>query len=257
MKRSSNRAISPLVTPAALEARRALRHDVVRRLLLALIQGQLPAGTRLITQKLSQHMGVSATPLREALVELEAIGMVEISHNRGAVAVAFGPAELRGIYQVRRVLESEAARCACGRIDRAVIERFLEDMREFANRRSKTAVWLRSVMACDARFHAAIAAACGNPRLAREIDRYAVLIQTISAAIGNKHRSKQDGIREHIDILEALRDEDPDRCAAAMARHIDATANRALGVMFPAPHDRPARGGRGTRSERHAVQPRS
>jgi DNA-binding GntR family transcriptional regulator len=227
-------------TPATLEARRALRHDVVRRLLLEMFRGNIPAGARLITQRLSEQLGVSATPLREALVELEAIGMVEISHNRGAVAKAFGPAELAGIYQVRRVLESEAARCACGRIDQNVIEAFLDDMHRYANGRSKSAAWLRAVMAFDARFHATIAGSCGSPRLAREIDRYALLMQTVSAAIGNQRSSKQDGIREHIRILEAFRAGDPDRCADAMARHIDATAVRAQSVMFPASGGSPA-----------------
>jgi len=233
MKRMMESSLIANFAPVALETRRALRHEVVRRLLLEIFRGNLPAGTRLITQKLSKQLGISATPLREALVELESIGMVEISHNRGAVAAAFGPAELRGIYQLRRVLETEAARCACGRINREVLIASLEEMREYADCRSKSAAWLQSVMAADARFHATIAVACDSPRLAREIDRYALLIQTISEAIGNKFRSKEDGIREHIAILEALLTEDSDRCATAMAQHIEATANRAMGVIFP------------------------
>lgn len=234
MSRNQESGVATIFAPGAMEARQALRHQVVRRLLLEIFRGTLPAGTRLITQKLSEQLGISATPLREALVELEAIGMVDISHNRGAVVAAFGPAELRGIYQVRRVLESEAARCACGHMDRGVLEAFRDEMREYVARRSKSAAWLRAVMAADARFHAAIAAACGSPRLAREIDRYALLMQTVSEAIGNRYRSKEDGIQEHIAIIEALLAEDPERSAVAMARHIDATATRALGVMFSA-----------------------
>ena len=234
MKRTPEPGSATSFAPAAMEARQALRHDVVRRLLLEIFRGNLPAGTRLITQKLSKQMGISATPLREALVELEAIGMVDISHNRGAVVASFGPAELRGIYQVRRVLESEAARCACGRIDGDVLEGFRDEMREYLARRSKSAAWLAVVMASDARFHATIAAACDSPRLSREIERYALLMQTISEAIGNQYRSKEDGVREHLDIVEALLAGDSDRSAVAMARHVDATANRALGVMFSA-----------------------
>lgn len=231
---TSPTGIATRLAPLAVESRRALRHEVARCLLLEIFRGNLPAGTRLITQKLSKQLGVSATPLREALVELEAIGMVDISHNRGAVAAAFGPAELRGIYQVRRVLESEAARCACGHIDRNLLESFRAEMREHAGRRVKSAAWLRSAMAFDARFHAAIAEACQSPRLAREIDRYALLMQTISEAIGNEYRSKEDGIREHLEIIDALLAEDADGAARAMTRHIDATASRALGVMFSA-----------------------
>lgn len=232
MKRKPESGVAVIFDPPAVEARQALRHEVVRRLLLEIFRGNLPAGTRLITQKLSKHLGISATPIREALVELEAIGMVDISHNRGAVVAAFGPAELRGIYQVRRVLESEAARCACGRIDRDVLEDFREEMREHAGRRSKSAAWLKAVMASDAKFHATIASASASPRLAREIDRYALLMQTISEAIGNQYHSKEDGLREHIELIDALLAGDPERSARAMSRHIEATANRAMGVMF-------------------------
>lgn len=225
-------ADATMFAPAAVETRQALRHEVVRLLLLEIFRGSLPSGSRLITQKLSKQLGISATPLREALVELEAIGMVEISHNRGAVTAPFGPAELRSIYQVRRILETEATRSACGRINHDVLEEFREEMHEFAGRRLKAAAWLKAVMASDARLHATIAAACDSPWLAREIDRYAILLQTISEAIGNQHHSKEDGIREHIEIIEALLVEDPDRAAHAMTRHIEATANRAMGVMF-------------------------
>lgn len=219
--------------PDAIQVRPALRHEVVRQLLLEIFRRHLSAGTRLITQKISEQLGISATPVREALVELEAIGMVEISHNRGAVVAAFGPAELRGIYQVRRVLESEAARCACGRIDRGVLEASCEEMRDYAGRQAKSAAWLKAVMSSDSRFHATIADACGSPRLAREIDRYRLLMRTISEAIGNQRGSKEIGVREHIDVLEALLAGDPERSAAAMSRHIGATADRAAAVMFP------------------------
>jgi DNA-binding GntR family transcriptional regulator len=149
----------------------------------------------------------------------------------------FGPAELRGMYQVRRVLEAEAVRCACGRIDHDVLEVFRDEMHELAGSVAKSADWLKAVLASDARFHFTITAACGSPRLAREIDRHALLMRTISEAIGNDHRSKEDGIREHIKIIEELLANDSERAAHAMARHIEATANRALGVMFSNPDE--------------------
>ena len=232
MIKNSKSSRATVFVPEAVERGEAIRHEVVRRFLREIFRKNLPAGTRLITQKLSKQMGVSATPLREALVELEGIGMVTIHHNRGAVVAEFGPAELRGIYQVRRVLESEAALSACGRIDRAVLDAFREEMSELASRRSKSAAWLNAVMASDARFHSTLAAACDSPRLAKEIKRYSLLMQTISEAIGSDYHSKEDGLREHIEIIDALLAEDPQRTARAMARHIDATANRALAVMF-------------------------
>ena len=51
-------------------------------------------------------MGISATPIREALVELESIGVVQFVHNRGTIVKPFGPQQLREIYHLRRVLEA-------------------------------------------------------------------------------------------------------------------------------------------------------
>ena len=120
-----------------LDQRRAIRHDVVHRLLVEIFSGRLVAGTKLVTQTLSKRLGISATPIREALVDLEAIGMINISHNRGAVVAPFGPSQVREIYQVRRVLESEATRCACGNLDRPALESLRDEIRELADRSPK------------------------------------------------------------------------------------------------------------------------
>src|SRR4051812_22032295 len=86
---------------------RALRHAVVKHLLHKIFVGRLPAGERLVVQKLSAEFGISSTPLRESLVELESVGVIEISHNRGATVMPFGRSELQEIYQLRRILENE------------------------------------------------------------------------------------------------------------------------------------------------------
>ena len=98
-------------------SRGALRHDVVKHLLMAIFQGEMPAGTRLVAKRLAESLGISATPIREALVELAAMGVVQLSHNRGAQVNPFGRQQLHDYFHVRRILEMEAARSACGRID--------------------------------------------------------------------------------------------------------------------------------------------
>ena len=92
------------------------RQVVTQRLLESVIEGRLEEGTRLRVEHLSEQLGVSVTPIRESLVELAGIGMVELRPNRGAMLRPFGPQQLREIYDLRRILESEATRYACGRI---------------------------------------------------------------------------------------------------------------------------------------------
>lgn len=210
----------------------ALRHDVVVRLLASIFQGTLPAGARLIIRKMAEQMGVSATPIREALVELEGIGLVQFSHNRGTVIKPFGPQQLRDIYHLRRVLESEAARCACGRIPRDDLKSLRRETRQLPNDDTETPEWSRKAMATDRKLHDLTAGYCGNARLADEINRYNTLIQTIREIMGNRCHVQQMALKEHMPIINALLAGDPERAAAAMVRHVNSTFKSVKTVMF-------------------------
>jgi DNA-binding GntR family transcriptional regulator len=211
--------------------RGALRHEVMKRLLRAIFEGKLPAGTRLMVMKLASRFGTSSTPVREALVELDAVGVVEFVHNRGAVVAPFGPEELRQIYHIRRVLETEATRCACGRVDPqalAALKRQIDGLIDDSDALS----WLQQAVATDRQLHELIGANCGNPRLAREIRRYDTLVQTIREIIGNDRTAQGQAMREHVDIVERLLGDDAAAAAAAMEHHILSAAQLAESVMF-------------------------
>ena len=81
-----------------------------------IFQGRFQSGQRLVVQSLASAYHASPTPVREALVELASLGLVDLLPNRGAVVQPFGPQEIREISQIRRLLEVEATSCACGRI---------------------------------------------------------------------------------------------------------------------------------------------
>jgi len=220
-----------VLEPISLVARGALRHEVMRRLLRAIFEGKLPAGTRLMVLKLAERFGTSSTPVREALVELDAVGVVEFIHNRGVIVAPFGPKELRDIYQIRRILETEAARCACGRLDRSSLAALDRQTSALANGEDGPD-WLQSAVAADRRLHDLIATHCGNARLTKEIRRYDTLVQTIREIMGDDRGAQRQAVEEHMEILRGLMAADADRAAAAMARHIDSAAAMAEAVMF-------------------------
>ncbi len=213
-------------------ARGALRHEVMRRLLRAIFAGTLPAGTRLMVLKLANLFGISSTPVREALVELDAIGMVEFVHNRGAVVAPFGPKELTDIYQIRRILEAEATRSAAGRIPGQSLEELRAQTAALATG-AESPEWLASAVTTDRRLHELIASWCPNSRLTREIRRYDVLVQTVRDLIGADEAAQRRAIDEHLAILEALLDGKGEEAAAAMGRHIDSAARSAVTALFP------------------------
>src|SRR3954466_2450459 len=89
----------------------------------AILEGVLKPGERLRAEALAQRYGTSRTPVREALLQLEAEGLVEVEPNRGAVVRAFDRADLLDLYEVRALLEPAAAARAATRIGDADVAR--------------------------------------------------------------------------------------------------------------------------------------
>jgi DNA-binding GntR family transcriptional regulator len=134
--------MSTIVGLASISDHGLKRQVVTQRLLESVIEGRLEEGTRLRVEHLSDQLGVSVTPIRESLVELAGIGMVELRPNRGAMLRPFGPQQLREIYDLRRILESEATRYACGRIPQPELEELSRELsRLVAARRSL--LWIK------------------------------------------------------------------------------------------------------------------
>ncbi len=140
--------------------------------------GLFRSGQRLVVQNLAQAFGVSPTPVREALMEIANLGLVELLPNRGAIVRPFGPREVREISQVRRLLESEAAHCASGRIPPAELSSLAQELNRLESL-PKDEIWDRDARAADNRLHGLIAESCGSSRLAAEIDRYLVLFRSL------------------------------------------------------------------------------
>lgn len=204
------------------------RHSVVAEVLGDLFEGEFQAGERLRVEFLAGRYGVSVTPIREALVELAGLGLVELKPNRGAVVRPFGPRQVREICHLRRVLECEATRCACGRIapfELASLESELKDLVD-APRSQK---WSAETRRLDSALHELIAERCGNERLGYEIGRYSVLYRMLR---DTRHRQRtaranyaqMEENSEHLKIVRALAAGDAERAAAAMSVHINQSA---------------------------------
>jgi hypothetical protein len=119
-----------------LQCHRGLRRQtIVQSLLADVFQGRLRAGTHLVTQELAARFGVSHTPIREALITLAGIGIIDLLPNRGAVVRRVTPHEVREVCQVRRVLECEAVRRACGRIDLAELHALAVELKRLKSAR--------------------------------------------------------------------------------------------------------------------------
>ncbi len=199
------------------------RQAIVESLLREVMQGNLRPGEHLVAQSLADRFGVSLTPVREALIALAGIGVVDLAPNRGAVVRRLTPREIGEIYEVRRILECAAVRAACGRIDptelrelKAAIESLVGKCAEASPR------IIDEARAIDSRLHDTIARNCGNSFLGKEIGRLTILFRAFRDLAWEVEAMRQDDrrlpveAREHLEIVASLLAVDRRRAARAM-----------------------------------------
>src|SRR5579872_1402657 len=138
------------------------RQTIVDSLLRDVLHGRLRAGQHLVTRELADRFGVSHTPIREALISLSGIGIVDLLPNRGAVVRRVSARDVYEVCQVRRALECEAVRDACGLIRPGALDTLSEAFRGLANVAADEAEVIDRARTLDNRLHDVIASSCGN-----------------------------------------------------------------------------------------------
>ena len=209
-----------------------LRQDVVTSIVEAIFQQQLKGGDRLVVQKLAESLQVSATPVREALLELAGIGLVEYVQNRGAICCPFGPQQLLEVFQIRRILEAEATRCACARIPKVALVSLQAQQQELVATDTESSAWCAEAIAVDDAFHDLVMTYCGSERLALEMNRYRPLMHEVRRFVGDRATLQMRSAQEHLQVLTALSSGDAIHAAEAMAAHIERSAQDNVRVMF-------------------------
>ena len=208
------------LVPSKSIPQRTRRARVAKVILRSIITRQFVGGDRLVEEELAATIGVSRTPVREALGELAGIGVVHLKPNQGAVVRSFGPAEIRDIFLLRRVLESEAARLAASRIDRAALLHIRAVTQRLLHDPVRDAAWSIQVMSLDQKFHELISSSSGTERLAAEIERYRDLVISLREAVGNTEHALDVALMEHTRVIDALLARNGEEAARAMEAHI-------------------------------------
>ncbi len=220
------------------------RQAIVDSLLRDVFQGRIRAGQHLVTRELADRFGVSHTPVREALISLAGIGVIDLLPNRGAVVRRVTPRDIEEVCQVRRALECEAVRSACGTVDPAALDDLAADLRRLADSDPTDPRFVAQARATDNRLHDLIAASCGNTFLASELSRLKFLFRAFRDVSWEREEARNDRRRvaeeahEHLAIVEALRADNRQEAVRAMTRHINAGCrywSRAVAEAIAAP----------------------
>lgn len=202
------------------------RQSIAEAVLAEIFHGRLRAGQRLVTQSLADRFSVSHTPIREALIELAALGVIELLPNRGGVVRPVTARDVWEVCEVRRVLECEAARAASGRVPAGVLAGFREEILRLRQADQTPRLVVEQARDVDSRLHDAIASCGGNTFLAKEIARLKIVFRAFRDVAWEQEEARNDLGRvtqeadEHLAMIDALQSGDPDAAVEAMATHI-------------------------------------
>jgi DNA-binding GntR family transcriptional regulator len=200
---------------------RSVVDQVYDALLQRVLSGDIPPGTRLSQGALAEEMGVSRTPLREALRRLSVEGFVEFSTNQGATVSQFDLGDMRHAWTARLTLEPAAARLAAANADPADITR----MRHAVQQQRLSAEDRAAGYAANREFHLALVAASRNPHLTRFSEM--LWVSRIGAWIFSAQAADAPGetalwANEHDAIADAVEARDADLVERLTREHIEA-----------------------------------
>lgn len=217
-----------LTNLAAPIARTSLADSVYQHILEAILAGGLPGGTELNEVALAAEVGVSRTPVHEALRRLAADGLVVQLANRRACVAQFGRQDILEIYEMRKILECATVERAARQLPEDQLAELRAEAEDLHAARDGRA-WSNRALDFDIRFHALLAAAAGNERLRGEITKYRHLVRALCRMSGPANL--RAALAEHRRILDALEARDPATARRAMAVHIDARLQAVLATF--------------------------
>lgn len=195
-----------------------LSKKVYRILKTRIIKGDLTQGGKLFEAKIAKQLGVSRTPVREAIRELAAKGFVRISPNQGVVINNISIEDIQEVLQIRGVLEGLAAKLVATKITKEKIkelESFNKNMEKFISKDD-----ILNFIKESEKFHGLILDICGNSRLVqirKNLDEQIHRYRSISLNISGRPES---ALKEHMEITEALKQGDAGKADILSKKHI-------------------------------------
>jgi DNA-binding GntR family transcriptional regulator len=183
----------------------------------AIVDGRLAPGQRLKEEELARELGISRTPVREALLVLQAEGLVDAAPNRGAAVRAHDAADLDDLYQLRALLEGYAARRAASRISLEQIARLWGSCDRFDTISDRD---VRELVKENLLFHNTILEVAGSARAISMVRKVIELPLVYKSYIWYSPDQKRISAHYHRQITKAIEAGDAERAELVMKEHV-------------------------------------
>jgi len=186
----------------------------------AILSGSLKPGERLRAEALAQRFGTSRTPIREALLVLEAEGLVEVEPHRGAVVRAFDAGDLRELYELRAVIEPLAAARAAARIRPPALARLRELCALAETHDDASATAIDSLITLNEEFHGVVLEAAGSVRLTNAVRAVGGIPRVFKTVFWRTEAQRTQSLFCHRELVAALDARHAGLAEAVMRMHI-------------------------------------
>lgn len=196
----------------------SLRAKVFNQLQNDILNGKYHIGDNLIETKLSDELGVSRTPIREALRQLELEGLVQSIPNKGVIVRGISPQDIEDIYTIRMLIEGLAARWTAEKITAEELDELKEavELEEFYTIKNDR----EHVLQLDSKFHEIIFKASKSKPLMHTLSSFHHYIQRArNISFGLPGRA-QKALEEHKAILQAIMDRNPEMAEKLTIEHV-------------------------------------
>ena len=196
-----------------------LRDVVFNTLRQAILRGELKPGERLMEIQLANKLGVSRTPIREAIRKLELEGLVLMIPRRGAEVAQITEKSLRDVLEVRRALEELAVQLACLRMTEEGIVELKQAAAEFEHVLGDEDITV--VAEADVAFHDVIYMATDNQRLISLLNNFREQMYRYRVEYLKKTEFHEKLLKEHQEIIAAIENGEQERATRVTSRHIE------------------------------------
>ena len=197
-----------------------IRDKVYAHLKDAILRGEYKAGDRLVERVLAEKLNISRTPIREALFRLETQRFVRTVPRKGVVVNEITQAEILEVFMILASLESLAVRLAAEKVNEVIIKEIDQLLGEMASVLGNGADE-EDVIELNIKYNELIGRASGNPKLHEmlvDLKDYVRAFSNLSSSLPGRTR---EALREHQDILDAIRNGEPDLAESFTRIHLE------------------------------------